>query len=148
MIARTDAQRGAGEAWEADTLVIADFPLPDKRLCGNTRIRALHLAGLRRDQRRWAQLAAYGALGGREPPAWVRGPVAVEYDVFRTRHWAARPLDFDNFVMGAKGIADGLADALGVTDSRWRTTAVRWHTAVNGSGGVTITLRPGGAAGP
>jgi hypothetical protein len=127
---------------DADCLVIADLPLPDKRLCGNSRASNWTRGHLRREERSWARLVAYIAVDGRALPAWLRGPVAVEYDIYRTRAWAARPLDDDNIIAGLKASRDGVADTFGTSDARWRVVAVRWHTAIVGSGGVTMTLRP------
>lgn len=128
--------------YDVPELSVRGLPLPDKRLCGNGTASGFALAKLRRDARRWALLVTYGALGGLPPPAWVTGPVGLEYDVYRTRAWSARALDDDNFVHGMKPSRDGIADGLKTDDARWRTLVVRWHTTIGGSGSVTVTLRP------
>jgi len=91
------------------------LPWPDKALSPNAR---QHWASLARAKK--AYRARCRAIGGQSGVGLVSGSasaVAVHLAFFAPDR---RARDWDNLVASMKSGLDGLADAMGVDDSRWR----------------------------
>jgi crossover junction endodeoxyribonuclease RusA len=101
--------------------VIITLPWPDKRLSPNARIHWRAKAAPKKQARADGAAATYASLGRglREVRAALSGddmiPVAVRFYPPDRRH-----RDDDNMVGSFKHYRDGIADALGVNDRRFR----------------------------
>jgi crossover junction endodeoxyribonuclease RusA len=109
------------------------LPWPEKTLSPNARP---HLFALRRSakkarQQSWA--LALEQLGGRKV-AWTRVNLAWEFCPPSRRNY-----DLDNLVAQHKAATDGIADALGVNDSKFAST-YSLGSPVKG-GAVIVSIR-------
>jgi crossover junction endodeoxyribonuclease RusA len=110
------------------------LPWPPRDLSPNSRV---HWARLARAKRSYREVCAWQALeqGARRLDA-ARLDVSLVF-VPPSR----RPIDLDNCLAMMKAGLDGLADVLGVDDSRWRITIER-EDSVGGFVRVTVRVCP------
>lgn len=112
-----------------------DLPWPDRRLSPNARGHWAVTAKVKKDYRaRCAAIALKAGVGG-----LVAGQdaLSVHLTFLPPDH---RSRDWDNILASMKSGLDGLADALGVDDSRWRLSfEVDRNTVVPG-GRVLVTV--------
>jgi hypothetical protein len=100
------------------------LPWPDKRLSPNARLFWAKVKPVKAKAREDAAYATYAAMnaGARDVRAWFArddGPIAVTVTFFPPD---ARHRDDDNMIASLKSARDGIADALGVNDRRFRPT--------------------------
>ena len=97
------------------------LPWPDKRLSPNARVHWRAKAGPKKQARSDATIATYGALGCglRDIRARLAGKAPIPLTITFTPP-DARRRDRDNMQGSAKHLLDGIADALGVDDYRFR----------------------------
>lgn len=138
-------------------LVIANQPLPDRRLCGNGSPPAEVAQELRRALKYDATLVAISALQlalaaqppveGEFPPLYARGTrVGVKLKVeYSTLTWARRSLDDDNFWRGMKMVFDAWQEVGIVANDKqfYLNGKIEWVPVRTYSWGtVTATLTP------
>lgn len=119
------------------TRLVVRLPLPDKRLSPNARAHWAVKSIAARAARHDGWLATMMVRNGYESfPEPSRIPVALHF-IMPT----ARRRDTDNLFAGCKAYLDGVADALGVDDSRFDFTITR--EVRKGEAAVVLTI--GGA---
>lgn len=98
------------------------LPWPDKRMSPNARVHWAVLANVKAKARRDAEYATYAALEGglREARLGLAGEGAI---AFKVTFYPPdkRQRDDDNLVSMVKASRDGIADALGVNDRRFKS---------------------------
>lgn len=119
------------------------MPWPHRELSPNARIHWGHRARLRKTQRAlWAALACQQGAARLADAAVLRLTVAL---TFRAPDRRAR--DLDNLLGACKAGLDGLADVLGVDDSRWALQVAMGAvddagSAFGGLGHVRVEVAP------
>lgn len=95
------------------------LPWPDKKLSPNARLHWAQKAGVKKIARKEAALFTSAASGLREVRGHLVGddPIEIRVSFFPPD---ARHRDDDNMVGSFKAYRDGIADALGVNDRRFR----------------------------
>lgn len=121
------------------------LPWPDKGLSPNSRLHWAAKGTLRKKARQWANNAALAAIpfGMREVRAKFSGdgPIPVTVTFYPPDR---RQRDDDNMVGSFKSYRDGIADALGVNDRRFRPIYV--FADPEKPGRVTVEFIPGSDA--
>lgn len=112
------------------------FPWPPRELSPNTR--HAHWASLARAKRRFR--AACGLLARSQGVGRIESEKIALSLVFRPPNRRAR--DLDNCIASMKAGLDGLADVLGVDDSRWTLTATMGEPAKGGAVEVKVSPWP------
>jgi len=100
--------------------MIISLPWPDKRLSPNARLHWRAKVGPKQAAKiaaGWATVAAKGFYDAKEALALSDGPIPVEMRFYPPD---ARLRDDDNMIGSMKAARDGIADALGVDDRRFR----------------------------
>jgi len=100
--------------------VIISLPWPDKRLSPNARLHWKARVGPRQDARRragWLTVAAAGYWTVKDALKASEGPIPVRITFYPPDK---RHRDDDNMIASFKAWRDGVADALGVDDRRFR----------------------------
>jgi crossover junction endodeoxyribonuclease RusA len=111
-----------------------ELPWPPKVLSPNARIhwaRKAKATGAVRFEAKWSVLAARGTV---VKPKWPAAALTIEF-----RPPDKRRRDMDNLIASMKAATDGIADALGIDDSKFQTT-YRMGEPVKG-GAVLVTVR-------
>jgi len=122
---------GSGSGLAMTALTVA-LPWPARALWPNARV---HWALLARARKRQRQEAAWRAKA-----AGLRPIVADALHVALTFHPPSRrAFDLDNALSAMKAALDGIADVLGVDDSRWQIRIAR--AAPENSAGVRVQVR-------
>lgn len=111
--------------------VVIELPWPSKELSPNAR---LHWAA-KAKAKKVARESAFWITKG--TTTWARYLPPVEA-IITFNPPDNRRRDFDNFVSSAKAVIDGVADAIGVDDSKWRMTFRRGEVVKGGR--VTIEI--------
>jgi crossover junction endodeoxyribonuclease RusA len=112
--------------------MIVTLPFPDKRLSPNARLHHMALSRAKKTAR-WASYALAQPLGKIEASALH---VTITICPPDRRH-----RDEDNMIASLKASNDGVADAIGVDDSKWRVTHVFGEPVKGGSVTIEITGR-------
>lgn len=101
--------------------IIVNLPWPDSRLSPNARVHWAVLSGLKKKARADAAKAVYDALqrGLRETRLSIAGTGPIHLTVLFYPP-DKRRRDADNLIASMKASFDGIADALGVDDHRFR----------------------------
>lgn len=98
------------------------LPWPDRRMSPNARVHWAVLANVKAKARKDAAYAVYAALEGGLREARLKlageGPIAFRVTFYPPDK---RQRDDDNLVSMVKAARDGIADALGVNDRRFRS---------------------------
>lgn len=100
--------------------MIISLPWPDKRLSPNARLHWKARVGPRQDARRragWLTVAADGYWTVKDALKASEGPIPVRITFYPPDK---RHRDDDNMIASFKAWRDGVADALGVDDRRFR----------------------------
>lgn len=100
--------------------MIISLPWPDKRLSPNARLHWKAKVGPRQDARRragWLTVAAAGYWTVKDALKASEGPIPVRITFYPPDK---RHRDDDNMIASFKAWRDGVADALGVDDRRFR----------------------------
>lgn len=131
-----------------------EYPLPDRKLCGNGKAAGIQRGKLVQEARANAEIvstashrAARDRLGlspDLSEPWFAPGKrVAVRVHVRRDPLWSTRALDDDNMQRGLKPTIDSLQDSLIVANDRqcFFDGPVTWATGPPYIGGVILTLR-------
>lgn len=106
--------------------IVIDLPWPHKDLSPNGRKDRREVAGLRREQRVDAYIITKAATGR----SWVP-PVEPELTLkFFPPDYRKR--DIDNMLASMKSALDGIADAIGIDDSKWALTLRRGEPVKGG----------------
>jgi Holliday junction resolvase RusA-like endonuclease len=102
-------------------VITVTFPYPDRRLSPNARLHYHALAKVKAMARQEAKILATVAI-----PLRVKKELAASEDkipiIVRIYPPDNRHRDADNAFASCKAMLDGVADALGVNDRRFRTT--------------------------
>lgn len=119
------------------------LPWPDKRLSSNARLHWAAKVAPKKKARADAAVATYGAINGgvRELRAALAGDAPIPLTI-RFFPPDARRRDRDNMQSSLKHALDGIADALGVDDYRFRPTYEFAAPEKPGRVEVTIGARP------
>ena len=114
------------------------LPWPDKRLSPNAR---LHYQAVARVKKAARHDACFSAIAATTPAQRAALKRAESLDVAVTFcPPSRRAFDDDNLVASIKAHIDGIADALGVDDSRWRLTIERGEPVKGGAVIVEVFL--------
>lgn len=105
---------------------------PNGRLDWRRKARAVAAA------RRVAFYAAREAIPAGSVPAWASGAVGVRLVIAWGK--GQKRMDDDNAIGACKAYRDGIADALGIKDARFRTIALDQARDPDGLGYVTVEL--------
>ena len=118
-------------------MILVELPWPSPLLSPNSRVHWSQRARATKKARADARVATYAALGPeRGPYAEYGGPIAVRM-AFRPPDMRRR--DLDGMLSRCKSALDGIADALGVDDSRFTLQIERGPVHMGGRVMVTIT---------
>ncbi len=119
--------------WPVDNLISITLPWPPKALSPNTR--HAHWSALARAKKRFrsacAMVARQQGAGRLQADQLAVCMTFVPPDL--------RARDLDNCIAAMKSGLDGLADVLGVDDSRWEITPVLEHGQVGGFVRVAVS---------
>ncbi len=108
------------------------LPWPDKRLSPNARVHWSSLARAKKAAKRTAYYTTLEAgIGKIEADT-----LSVKYSFFPPDH---RRRDADNMLAACKAYADGIAQAIGIDDSKWNI-AIAARGAVERAGMVKVEL--------
>jgi crossover junction endodeoxyribonuclease RusA len=119
-------------------MITLELPWPDKALSPNARPHWARLAAARRYAHTEGLVATKQALAGRAYTPPDSGPITVAL-TFCPK--VARVRDRDNFQAACKAYLDGIAQALGVNDSRFYVVS-DWGEKRRG-GAVVVTIGKG-----
>ena len=107
-----------------------DFPWPDKKLSPNARVHRMHLAKVKAKQR-----SDCFYIAKQEKPKFNGNiPITIIFHP-PTKH----KRDLDNCLASCKGMLDGIADAWGIDDARFRPITIDFGEVVK-NGAVVITF--------
>lgn len=112
-------------------IILVDLPWPDRRLSPNARIHHMQRAKLVKKAREMAGWIAVAA--GAEPLA---APSLLVTAIFTPPD--RRPRDTDGMLSSIKAYLDGIADIVGVDDSRWELSIRREPPARPGNVRIEI----------
>lgn len=116
-------------------MISIDLPWPHRDLQPNVGAHWAAKARAVKQARAWAGWAAKEA-GIRTGDTDIPGVLKVTAIFHQPDR---RPRDIDNMIASCKPYFDGIADIIGIDDSKWEWQAPRWGVRIKG-GGVRIEL--------
>lgn len=108
------------------------LPWPDRKLSPNARVHWAALASAKKKAKRDARYATQAAGIGKIEAERL----SVRYVIFPPNRHAR---DTDNIVSSLKAAQDGIAEAIGIDDSKW-TTSYRMAGAIEKGGMIKVEL--------